>query len=80
MGLYEAERLASRLSAAIAGGRLTRTTAARVIGISRGTLHRVMSGGVPDVESYLLIKAWLAGEAALLVARAAALTEGGCDD
>jgi hypothetical protein len=75
MGLYESERIPSRLSDAIAGRFLTRKAAARAIGISRATLYRIMDGGAPDIESYLLVKAWLAGEAAALVARAKALVE-----
>jgi hypothetical protein len=74
--LYEAERLPDRVKEAIRGQKLSiRGTSLRV-GVPKTVLHRVMNGGVPDLESYLRIKAWLAGEAALLVARARALTEG----
>jgi hypothetical protein len=75
MGLYEVERIPERLKDAMTFRNLSFRMVAPAIGISHATVHRIMKGGVPDVESYLRVKAWLASESASLLARARALTE-----
>lgn len=73
--LYEAERIPDRIRLAVLGRKLPINEISLRADISHMKLHRVMHGGVPDVETYLRIKAWLSGEAAELVARARLLTE-----
>ena len=74
MGLYEAERIPERLQDAMKFRNLTLRKVAPAIGVSHATVHRIMRGGVPDVESYLRIKAWLAAEAEAVRAHAAAIS------
>lgn len=75
MGLYEAERLPERLQDAMNYRNLTLRKVAPSIGISHATVHRIIRGGVPDVESFLRVKSWLANEATELIARAKAISE-----
>jgi len=74
MSLYEAERIPDRLKDAMQFRNLTTRKVAPTIGISHATVHRIMNGGVPDVESYLRVKAWLASEADAVMARAHAFS------
>lgn len=72
-GLYEREGIPDRLRDMMAFRNLSLRMIARSIGISHATVHRILQGGVPDVDSYLLIKLWLAAEAEALITRANAL-------
>lgn len=49
---------------------LSNRKVAPAIGISHATVHRILRGGVPDVESYLRVTAWLAREAEGVLAHA----------
>jgi len=73
MGLYEAERIPERLQDAMKFRNLTLRKVAPAIGVSHATVHRIMRGGVPDVESYLRVRAWLTAEAEELLSRARSL-------
>jgi predicted transcriptional regulator len=59
-GLYALERLDERMRAILDELGLSVRKAAPDIGISPATVHRIASGGVPDVESFLRVKKWLA--------------------
>lgn len=74
MNLYDAERIPERLSDAMKFRNLTTRKVAPAIGVSHATVHRIMNGGLPDVESYLRVKAWLTSEAEALVARAKSIS------
>lgn len=60
MTLYPAQNIPARLSAAMLAANLSYRKAAALIGISTATTHRIAQGKLPDVESFLKVKAWLA--------------------
>jgi predicted XRE-type DNA-binding protein len=76
MSLYDKENIPNRLKDAMAFRNLSTRMVAGSIGVSHATVHRMMRGGVPDVESYLLVKRWLASEAHELVIRAKIISGG----
>lgn len=63
LSLYALERLDKRMRAVMDELGLSVRMAAPDIGISPATVHRIVSGGVPDVESFLRVKKWLAENA-----------------
>lgn len=75
--LYDKQNLPTRLSSAMQFRNMSLRKVAPAIGISHATVHRIMKGGVPDVESYLRVTAWLIREAEDVIAHAKGLGTGG---